>query len=265
MKKVIYICLFGKYDQLLQPLVIDNSFDYICFSNDFEEERIGVWEIRKIHYGSIANSSRLSRYAKILPYQVLSEYDYSLYLDANIQIKESSLYDVVNERIAEGHLVCQVPHLVSDCTYDEIRKAYFAGRVSLKEAQKHYQHLVSNKFPIKYGLFENNILLRKHNNRKIIEISDAWWEEYISFSKRDQFCLMYVYWKHNYMPNYLFDSIHNVRNVESLRYLYHLKSGKLESRLQRIGKNNPLRRMGRIFHTQIKNIFIKLFLSKKVD
>lgn len=265
MRKVIYTCLFGNYDKLQQPLVVNDDFDYICFSNDFKENKIGVWKIKRIHCNHITNSSRLSRYAKILPHQVLNEYDYSVYLDANIQIKKSFFYDVINKRIAEGQLIYQVPHLVSNCIYEEIRKAYFAGRVSWKDAKRQYHHLVLNRFPTQYGLFENNILLRKHNDEKVIEISDAWWEEYINFSKRDQFCLMYVYWKHDYMPSYLFDSMHNVRNAECLTYLYHSKGGKFESQLNRLDRNNPLRKMGRLLHTQAKNILIKLFLNKKVD
>ena len=40
-KKVIYTCLVGNYDVLRQPLAIDESYDYICFSNDIKEERVG--------------------------------------------------------------------------------------------------------------------------------------------------------------------------------------------------------------------------------
>ena len=261
MKKVIYTCLFGKYDELLQPLVVDESFDYICFSNDFNKEKVGVWEIRELSIPLINGTSRQSRYAKILPHKVLSDYDYSVYMDANIQITDSSFYDIVKKRIDEAHLICQVPHLISNCVYDEIRKAYFAGRVSWREAELHYHHLVENGFPTKYGLFENNIILRQHNNKRVIDISEAWWKEYSNYSKRDQFCLMYVYWRYNYMPSYLFDEQHNTRNVCCLNYLNHSKEGTLETHLGNISRNNPIRVIGRHVHTFAKNTFIKLYLK----
>ncbi len=261
MKKVIYTCLFGNYDILLQPLVVDDSFDYVCFSNDFEEKKNGVWEIRKLSVSQKHGSSWMSRYAKIQPHRVLQEYDFSVYIDANIQIIDSSFYDIINKRIEEGHLVNQVPHLISNCIYDEIRKTYFAGRVSWKEAKLHYRHLMNNNFPEQYGLFENNIILRKHNDKSVVVISEAWWNEYINYSKRDQFSLMYVYWKFHYTPSYIFDSRHNTRNVECLKYHHHVKAGMWESHLNWMNRDNPLRIIGRFFHTLSKNMFIKLFLN----
>ena len=48
MKLIIYTVITGGYDTIRQPAVIDDRFRYFCFSNDFSEEKIGVWEIRKI-------------------------------------------------------------------------------------------------------------------------------------------------------------------------------------------------------------------------
>ena len=42
-KKVIYTCLVGNYDVLRQPLAIDESYDYICFSNDIKELESGKY------------------------------------------------------------------------------------------------------------------------------------------------------------------------------------------------------------------------------
>ena len=261
MKKVIYTCLIGNYDTLKQPLVVDDSFDYICFT-DNNEKRNGVWEMRYLSDVAIKDPTRYSRYAKILPHRVLSDYNYSIYVDANIQILTDNFYTIVNKRIEEGELICQVPHLKSNCIYEEIRKAYFAGRVGWKEAKLQYSHLIRNGFPSKYGLFENNIILRKHNDAKVIELSEKWWDEYSHFSKRDQFSLMYVYWRKKYMPSFLFDSAHNTRNVECLEYSNHSKVGVLDHHLSMIDRNNPIRVIGRCFHTFAKNTFIKLYLSK---
>ena len=46
MKKcVIYTCIIGAYDDLLQPAVTDPDFDFVCFVGKGEKtaERIGVW------------------------------------------------------------------------------------------------------------------------------------------------------------------------------------------------------------------------------
>lgn len=220
MKKVIYTILVGKYDALIQPLVVDEGFDYICFSNDFNEETIGVWCIRKIPFND-ADNTRVSRYAKLLPHRVLQEYDYSLYIDANIRITSSEFYGFVNQRIQEGVLVAQVPNIFRDCIYKDIEIAYRRGKVDLKGAKHQYEHLKQEGFPTHFGLFENNVILRKHNVPEVIEISEAWWKEYFMYTHRDQFCLMYIYWKQKFMPIFLFGEGNNARNVDYLKLEKH--------------------------------------------
>ena len=237
MKKVIYTILVGGYDKLLQPLVIDEGFDYICFSNDFSEKAVGIWNIRRIPFND-ADNTRVSRYAKLLPHRVLQEYDYSLYIDANIQITGSEFYSFVNQRIMEGVLVAQVPNIFRDCIYKDIEIAYRRRKVDLKGAKRQYEHLKQEGFPMHYGLFENNVILRKHNDPKVMEISESWWKEYCDYTHRDQFSLMYVYWKKNFMPEYLFGESLNARNVGFLRLTAHPKEKTFWLRTERMQEMN---------------------------
>ena len=84
-KNVIYTCLTGNYDGLKQPKYIYDGYDYICFSNEFSESHIGIWEIRKIPFET-NDKLRLSRFVKINPHLALPEYEYSLWMDSNLQI-----------------------------------------------------------------------------------------------------------------------------------------------------------------------------------
>lgn len=220
MNKVIYTILVGRYDNLKQPLVVDDSFDYICFSNDINKEKVGVWRIKKISFEN-NDATRVSRYPKLLPHQVLQEYDYSLYIDANIQIISRELYDLINQKIEKKVLIAQVPNIFRSCIYKDIEIAYRKGKVDFRGAKKQYLHLKKEHFPENYGLFENNVILRKHNDPKVIAISEAWWKEYCSYTHRDQFCLMYIYWKYNYMPIFLFGEGINARNVFFLKLVKH--------------------------------------------
>lgn len=233
MKKVIYTILVGGYDKLLQPLVVDEGFDYICFSNDFNEEAIGVWSIRNIPFND-SDNTRVSRYAKLLPHRVLQDYDYSLYIDANIQITGSEFYSFVNERILEGVLIAQVPNIFRDCIYKDIEIAYRKRKVDFRGAKRQFEHLKQEGYPKHFGLFENNVILRKHNDPIVVKISEAWWKEYFTYTHRDQFCLMYIYWKQKYKPSILFGEGKNARNVEYLKLEKHphkktfiLRNGKL--------------------------------------
>ena len=99
MNLVIYTVITGGYDTIRQPLILDDRYTYICFSNDFPEEQIGIWEIRKIPL-IVNNNQRLSRYPKIKPHELLEEFDYSIYMDANLVIAKAGFYKHI-ERLIE--------------------------------------------------------------------------------------------------------------------------------------------------------------------
>ena len=221
-KKVIYTCLVGNYDVLRQPLAIDESYDYICFSNDIKEERVGVWQIRPIPFKH-KDKARLSRYVKILPHRALEDYEWSWWMDANIQITKKEFYSIVDSKIAEGGKIYQVTHCLPpcDCTYEEIKFAYLGGRSGLYKTFLQYWHLKRKGFPTHWGLFENNFILRKHLDPQVRKISEEWWAEFMKYTKRDQFNLMYVYWKNNLMPGLLFPPDRNTRNVDFLKWHFH--------------------------------------------
>ncbi len=177
-KKVIYTCLVGNYDMLRQPLVTAEGYDYICFSNDIKEERVGVWQIRPIPFKH-KDKARLSRYVKILPHRVLANYEWSLWMDANIQITGKEFYSILDNKISEGGKIYQVNHCIPpcDCTYEEIKRAYLCGRSELLKTFLQYRHLQKEGFPAHWGLFENNLILRKHNDPLVRKISEEWWTE----------------------------------------------------------------------------------------
>jgi len=80
----IYTAIYGDYDYLLDPLVVSNKADYICFT-DSEDLTSDVWEIRRKTFPELS-SQMSNRKMKILPHKFLSEYDKSIYVDGNIKI-----------------------------------------------------------------------------------------------------------------------------------------------------------------------------------
>lgn len=209
------------------PMAIDPSFDYICFSNEINEARSGVWDIRPIPY-SCDDNTRLSRFVKILPHKVLPEYDVSVWMDANIIIKDSSFYSAIDRKLSSGCLVAQVPHLVRNCVYEDLKRCYMDLRVGFMDALRQYRHLKKERFPVHFGLMENNIIFRRHNDPVVQKISDRWWGEYSSFSNRDQISLMPVYREFGYYPETLFGEGVNARNASCLEFIRHPLSAKAD-------------------------------------
>ena len=46
----IYTCIINDYDELQQPRVLEDGFDFICYVGRGAKtaERVGVWEIREL-------------------------------------------------------------------------------------------------------------------------------------------------------------------------------------------------------------------------
>ena len=63
---VIFSAMVGGYDQILQPLEVDDRFDFVLFTNDIAESQDGVWQIRPIEYHNKDNT-RICRYVKTHP------------------------------------------------------------------------------------------------------------------------------------------------------------------------------------------------------
>ncbi len=251
MKKVIYTALVGNYDSLMQPAAVDPEFDYICFSDCIAGPKVGVWEIRPIPFTS-PDSTRVARYSKLQPHVVLPEYEYSVWMDANVLIKGEEFYEKVNAKIAEGTKMAFVPHPSRDCVYEEIARCYRDVRIGLREALRQRRHLLAMGYPKHWGMMENNLILRRHNDPDVIRISDAWWEEFQTYTTRDQLSLMPVCRENGIWPQLLLGEGNNTRNVPYLEVVRHNAAYQPEYR--------GLRRLPKKVRWTFRRIMARLFL-----
>ena len=188
---VVYTVQTGGYDNVQQPLVVDERFDYILFTDATDVKLKGVWQVRSIPYQN-ADLTRLSRYPKMHPNELLSDYTASLYIDANIQITGQRIYDRVVECYEQEVDWAGIKHPYRDCIYDE---AYVIYGLDTEENIFRWCHrLRKENYPRHRGMFENNIIFRTHNER-VKEVDTMWWKLYEQNTRRDQLTLYYVLWK----------------------------------------------------------------------
>ncbi len=222
-RKVIYTCLTGGYDRLEQPAVVDPSWDYVCFTDS--EGRDGVWQLRKIPCDSPDPVTR-SRYPKILAHQVLPEYAYSVYMDANIRITDAAFYRIADRLVADEITFAQVEHPDRDCVYEELRYCYLKDKVDTRTAIRLHRKWTAEGLPRHAGLYENNLLFRRHNITEARALDEAWWKGWESGVPRDQLCLMPIFLRHGIHPALLLGKGLNARNVPFLKYTLHPPTGK---------------------------------------
>lgn len=194
----------GGYDKILQPLIVDDRFDYVLFSNDFGEKQIGVWQVSPIPEAvSLKDNKRLSRYPKTHPETMLAEYETSLYIDANIQIVDQWVYDRYVELCLSGNIFAGIKLIDTgkDCIYEHSYDMCNNGIEHDYDAIKQCHALYKLGFPKHYGLNENNVIFRRHT-REMKKADEEWWWWILNYSFRDQFSYMYCLWKYNIPIDY---------------------------------------------------------------
>lgn len=224
----------------MQPRVVDGEFDYICFTDGDLNADAGVWKLCPIPYTK-KNDTRAARHVKLQPDKVLSEYEYSVWIDANVCILDREFYDAVNCKISSGCVVAHLPHPIRDCTYEEVLRCFHDYRIGFLQAVRQILHLKKEGFPQHYGLYENNVLFRKHNDPTVVRLSAAWWDELLKYTPRDQLSVMYVYWKNGFSPELLLGEGVNARNSDCLKCephnILYVKGGKLKEALRLIKRS----------------------------
>lgn len=240
-KKAIYTSVVGKYDSLTNPKYIIPNWDYICFSNNIKKKKGSIWEIRPIPFKH-SNNTILSRYPKMNPHIVLKEYEYSLWIDANIEILDDFVEQRLNELIGNEIILSLIPHPYRDCIYKEAKYCIDRDRDSRMIIEKQVAFLKKEKYPENNGLFENGLIFRYHTDPKITSMDKEWWKIYLRFSKRDQLSLCYLIWKNNIHCEPFTSIGFSVRNIPSIRFTPHKTSLKniIKGYIQRNNKLNKL-------------------------
>ena len=218
-KRVVYTVLTGGYDRLQQPSVVEPGWDYVCFT-DAPAGRDGVWELRPIPYDG--TPLLRARWVKMHPHVLLPEYSYSVFMDANLCIRESQFY-----RLAERNLpLAGLPHPSRDCVFDELRYCYLKDMLPTCTALRIHRRLNGMGMPRHAGLFETNVLLREHNAPEIVAFDEAWWAALQASCPRDQLSFTPTLQTQGLTPELLFGPGLHARNVSFVAYTNHPRTGK---------------------------------------
>ena len=226
MPTAIYAVITGNYDTIKPPLVLTPGADYFLFTNNLTIKDAGVWKV--VHIPSLnivgrterENNILLSRKVKMLPHEYLPEgYEWSLYIDADMLIKRplTELLDSL-----KGHtLMAACRHSYCASIREEINDLINKGMVDAKQVEAQWKQYVEWGFKDDLGISENGILIRKHNNVRVKELMELWWNEYQQGCLRDQVSLMPCIHRTSFMPYFQFieENIRQNAYVEVMKHL----------------------------------------------
>lgn len=200
---IVYTAIFGKYDALQEPLVIEKDIDYLCITDQVFPVPY-PWRCIIIKTEN-TDKVRLNRLIKINPHLFFPEYAYSLYVDGNIIINCS--ISELAEKILPENSVILVRHPLRNCIYQEALECIKKSKDDTQTIESQMREYREEGFPEAFGLSENNILLRDHNNPIVVRLMEAWWNEINQKSRRDQLSLFYVIWKQDFKVHFFPESI----------------------------------------------------------
>lgn len=190
-KIAIYTAVYGNYDIILEPLYKDPMCDYYIFTDQDVPEN-SIWKKRDFTDFPIDVKSNFlkNRYIKMLPHKVLPEYDYSVYIDGNLQItSEISLYfKCFNPKSG----IAMHKHPSNTGIYEEVKYNCRLGKITEAEAKMLKQEYKSNGMPEHFGMFECNVICRRSCDPNCIQIMEKWWEAVKKGVKRDQLYFTYI-------------------------------------------------------------------------
>jgi len=211
---VVYTAVFGNYSGLIPQPKLPN-IDFICYTD--QDISAKSWKVIKVEPPVANDNTRSNRWYKILPHKHLSDqYDISVYIDANIWVLKD-INKLVEEKMTLAKMACfdhnQNIGDKRNCIYKEFEAIIEDGdkkgtyKDDPETMRRQIERFKAEGYPADNGLITAPILIRKHTDKELVDVMEAWWNIVANESKRDQLSFNYVAWKLNF-TDYVFINGH---------------------------------------------------------
>lgn len=196
-KIIVFTVLFGNYDNLQDPLYVSENCDYYVLANNDTVINSKIW--KKFDYSSdqsklLDGMSNLekARFCKLHPHIFFGDSDYSIFIDANVQLVTDvrPFVETLSDNFIAIHLQpgrC--------CVYQEATEVLAWKKANKSAVQMQMKKYKEEGFPKDFGMYQTNVLVRDHNHKDCITLMDQWWHEIENNTKRDQLSFTYSLWK----------------------------------------------------------------------
>ena len=194
---VVYTCITGGYDNLIEPSCHPDYVDWVCFTE--QDMQSNIWKIHNIsEVFSIDDNVRLNRFFKWNPHFFFKDYDYSIYIDPNMDIKSIKFFDRIKILINANVLMSMAEHPGSSSLYDEAKTCIEMKKDS-PENINNFLSRIKDDFIDEPPLWLNNMIFRAHNDKIIKKINTDVWYFIQNYTYRDQLVFPYIRQKYK-MP-----------------------------------------------------------------
>lgn len=192
---VCYTCVTNGYD-IVQPVSADWKTRFILFHDGTVKVPDG-WHGISLSISGVTGID-LNRYVKMLPHRLNLPGSRSMYIDGNMFFRKDPtdwIADVLSQ-----HRFAAMAHPEQDCAYTDIERTLRLGFVWPQPARRAVRLLQESGVPAHAGLFECGILFRRHDDKSVIALCDAWWRAWQLGYRRDQALMIAAAFQTGIMP-----------------------------------------------------------------
>ncbi|MDQ0359815.1 glycosyltransferase domain-containing protein [Breznakia pachnodae] len=203
-KIAVYTVLFGNYDQIRNIYVKPNNCDFFIITDQIVPDD-SDWTCVKLtneEKSLIESMSAIekNRYFKMLGSNNFKNYDYTIYIDANLEI-----YGNLNSMLqyVDGETgLAMYNHSSRGDIYNEAKACKIQKKGNYEAIYEQVEHYQSEGMPINFGMCECCVIVRDLKNKNSFKLLSSWWNEFLKWrSYRDQIAWPYIVWKDGYSIN----------------------------------------------------------------
>lgn len=146
---------------------------------------VDVWDEQHPHLSCLASA----RYYKTIPHLLYPEYDWTIWVDANVLLNVEP-----EELVAKcgDNNWGAFYHSHRDCVYDELHACQELGFVGKNTAERLFQWYGNSMVETNTGLGMTMVLVRKRCP-EVAEMNMRWWQYMCYYSMRDQLTFNHVF------------------------------------------------------------------------
>ncbi len=206
MKVIVYTCITGNYDSVVELDHKEDNIEYLLFTNN-KNLKSNTWKIKYIDED--LDDWTLCRKVKIQYYKYLPKHDVSIYIDGAIKILKPISIFLKTECDLNNYDFIGFKHQQRDCIYDELKANILCRKETVENCKKIEKFLLSESYPHHNGLLESTVIIRK-DVKSVRKLVDDWFYMVKNYSRRDQLSFNYCLWKNKFsmqqIDMYVFDN-----------------------------------------------------------
>ncbi len=218
-KVAVYTSITGGYENLIKPLKINPDIDYFLFTDTPEKFNPDWAQVIKTPYIS-HKPVRTARYAKTHAHFWFSDYDYAIWIDANV-LPVTGLETIIEKIHNTSHHAGFIQHpLRHNCMEEgnELIKYGIDDPLLIEEQITRY-----GKIPEIFAeeLIETNLFICRPKLKVTHDFMSTWWAEINNYSHRDQLSINYAIFESELKWIPLFEDNVSLRNHPDFFLLEH--------------------------------------------